>query len=65
LSFKEKKKEEGEGKTSTRWPTEGPNAWWPLKGLVVWWLIGERETSFSHLFTFPPNKIYLNLFFFD
>jgi hypothetical protein len=43
---------------------EGSNSWWPMKGSNACWpLKGEGETSFSHLFTFPPNKFYLNLFF--
>jgi hypothetical protein len=31
-------------------------AWWPLEG--------ERKTSFSTLFIFPPNNFYLNLIFY-
>ncbi len=52
---------EGEGrrwkKTSTWWPMEGSKVQWPLKGSNVWWpMEGEGETSFSHLFTFPPTN---------
>jgi len=35
-----------------------------LERFHVWWPLEEKgESSFSSLFTFPPNKFYLNLIF--
>jgi hypothetical protein len=45
------------GKHLVWWLMEGSNAWWPLEK--------KGETFFSLLFTFPLNKILLEILFID